>query len=131
MATKTVQKLSTSTSQIGGLKTSRYEKLEVAYGVIPAASYTLGDTISFAGVRSKDIVDATIVVHTDSPVTLRVYPGTDLTSALPIATLTKADISYIINYVRGSGKVTLVEGGKTITSNSGDLLKVTVGSAAS
>jgi len=119
MANLTVRKVSTGSTVLSGLKTSRYEKAEVAYGVIEAADYTLGDTIVFDGVRSKEIIKGTVTIHTATPVVLDILPATVLTSALVMETATKAKVSYVIDYIRGEGRV----GTSTTT---GDLLKVTI-----
>lgn len=108
MATHKVKKVAVDTTDIAGLKSSRYEKLQVSYGAIPAASYTLGDTIVFSDVPSRDIIRATVVAHTATPVTLEVFPATDVTSAMTLNlpdNATKPKLSYIIEYVRGTGRV--------------------------
>jgi hypothetical protein len=126
MATLSVRKLAAGSNQVGGLTTSRYEKNSVAFGVIPAASYNLGDTISFDDINSQQIISANIVLQTGSPVTLQVIPGTNLSSALQLATTQKADISYVVHYIRGNGRV----GADPSNDGQGQLLQVTVGSAS-
>lgn len=117
-----VRKVRVGSTDIGGLKSSRYEKMQVTFGVIQAADYAVGDTIIFSDVPSADVVRATIVAHAVSPVTLEVLPGTDLTSALPLVVGGSAvKISYIIEYIRGTGRV----GG----NSGGDLLQVTLGAS--
>jgi hypothetical protein len=126
MATKSVRKVAATSAQIGGLNSSRFEKLEIAYGVIKAADYTVGDTIVFSGIPSKDIVTATITANNttgtpSAPITLDVIPGTVMTSALPLQT-DGTEISYVIQYVRNNGKV----GSET----AGDLLQIATQSGA-
>jgi hypothetical protein len=126
MATLSVRKLAADSTQVGGLTTSRYEKNSVAFGVIPAASYNLGDTISFDDINSQQIISASVVLQLNSPVTLQVIPGTDLSSALQLAANQKANISYVVHYIRGNGRV----GADPSTDGQGQVLKVTVGSAS-
>ena len=119
MALKTVRKVSTGSDVLAGLQTSRYEKAGIAFGVIPGASYAIGDTLIFDGVNSQKIIDAKIIVHTSPAVTLDIDPGTVLTSAKTLAASTHADVSYVINYIRGTGQV-------GVGAHQGDLLKVTI-----
>ena len=136
MATHKVKKVAVETTDIAGLKSSRYEKLQVSYGSIPAASYALGDTLVFSDVPSKDIIRATVVAHTATPVTLEVFPATDLSSAMTLLlpdNATKPKLSYIIEYVRGTGRVgpdayTSNEygSGQALESGEGELFSVIV-----
>ena len=126
MATLSVRKLAADSTQVGGLTTSRYEKNSVAFGVIPAASYNLGDTISFDDINSQQIISANVVLQTGSPVTLQVIPGTNLGSALQLATTQKADISYVVHYIRGNGRV----GADPSNDGQGQVLQIRVGSAS-
>jgi hypothetical protein len=122
MSTKRIRKIKVETDDIGGLKSSRYERLQVSYGSIEASSYSLLDTLSFADVPARDIIRATIIAHTSPVVSLDVYPGTDVTSPLTLAGITStAKISYVIEYVRGSGRT------GTSSGVDGDLLQITVG----
>ena len=105
MATHHVKKYAVETTDIGGLKSSRYEKLQVSYGTIPSDSYSVGDLLVFGDVPSRDIIRATIVAHAVSPVVLEIYPGTDISSAVSFDIVTNVEISYVIEYVRGSGQV--------------------------
>lgn len=115
----------TSTAKdVGGLKSSRYERLQVSYGVIDELDYANGDTLVFSDVPSRDIIRATIIVHTTNPAELYVLPGTDLTNALTLNATEKKDISYVIEYVRGTGR-------PANNLDQGDLLKVTVNTGAS
>jgi hypothetical protein len=109
---------------VGGLKSSRYEKLQVSYGVIDELDYANGDTLVFSDVPAGDIIRATIIVHTTNPAELYVLPGTDLSAPLTLRATEKKDISYVIEYVRGTGRP-----GTDLTQ--GDLLKVTVNTGAS
>lgn len=110
MATKKVKKVAVAENDLGGLKSSRYEKLQVSYGYIPSGTISTGDVLSFTGVPSADIIRATLVAHESTPVLLEVFPGSDVSSQLSInlaqsAGLVTSRISYIIEYVRGTGKV--------------------------
>lgn len=115
-------------TSIGGLKSSRYEKLQISYGVINTDEYESGDTIVFADVPSRDIIRATVIVHTTNPAELYVYPGTDVSGTLTLRATQHAKISYVIEYVRGTGRVGPVSGlaeGET-SDDQGDRLKITV-----
>jgi hypothetical protein len=117
MATHHVKKYAVDATDLGGLKSSRYEKLQVSYGVIAGGSYTLGDTLVFGDVPSRDIIQATIKAPSN---TLSVYPGTDVSSPLTLTVNSASEeISYVIEYVRGSGHV-------GIGGSEGDLLSVIV-----
>lgn len=110
MATKKVKKVVVDANDVAGLKSSRYERLQVSYGYIPAGTISTGDVLSFTDVPSADIIRATLVAHETSPVVLEVFPGTDVSSQLSMnlaqgaGTVTN-NISYVIEYVRGTGKV--------------------------
>lgn len=123
MALKKVKKLKVEANDIKGLKSSRYEKLQVSYGAVEAADYAVGDTLVFWDVPARDIVKATIVAHAASPVTLDIYPGTDVSAALPLAIgASPVKISYVIEYVRGTGKV-------ASSTDQGDLLQIALGAS--
>ena len=110
MATKKVKKVAVETDDVAGLKSSRYEKLQVSYGYIPAGKISTGDVLSFTDVPSRDILRATLVAHESTPVVLEVFPGTDISSQLSMNLAQSSgavthNISYVIEYVRGTGKV--------------------------
>ena len=116
MATKVIRKIAAALDDINrnddvaGLKSSRYEKLQVSYGYIPGGTISVGDVLSFADVPSADIIRATLVVHEVSPLTLEIFPGSNVSAQQSIniaqaSGLVTANISYIIEYVRGTGKV--------------------------
>jgi len=107
MAIRKVRKVAAGATDLSGFKRSRHEKLEVAYGVITAASYTQGDTLTFGEVPAQDIIRATVVAHSGSPVVLEVYPGTDISSAIAMTVGSAPKVSYRIEYVRGTGAKTL------------------------
>lgn len=110
MATKKVKKVAVADNDVAGLKSSRYEKLQVSYGYIPANKISTGDVLSFTDVPSADILRATLVAHEATPVVLEVFPGSDVSSQLSMNLLQSSgvvtsNISYVIEYVRGTGKV--------------------------
>jgi len=126
MATIKVKKIAVDTDRtngsydISGLKSSRYEKLQVSYGVIAPTDYAVGDSIVFADVPSQSIIRATVVAHDpQAPAVLDVYPGSDknspFTLKIPIGVTGTVELSYIIEYVRGTGRV-----GSTTGDNSGE-----------
>lgn len=138
MATKRIKKVAVETNDVGGLKSSRYERLQVSYGSIEASDYSLLDTLSFAEVPARDIIKASIIAHTSPVVSLDVYPGTDVSSPLTLAGITSpVKLSYIIEYVRGSGcvgpeayKANAYGSGQALESGEGALLQVIVGNIA-
>ena len=147
MATHKVKKIAVDTVattpnfDLGGLKSSRYEKLQVSYGVIAAGSYTLGDTLIFSDVPSQDIIKATVVAHGGDPAVLDVFPGSDnsgtYTLNLPSSVSTAVKLSYVIEYIRGGGRVgpdaykaNAYGSGQSLESGEGDLFKVTVSTSA-
>ena len=105
MATKSVRKLAAGANQVSGLNTSRYEKGAVAFGVIEAADWDTGDVLSFDEVNAVQIIQATIILHTATPVVLDVTPATDLSQVLELDVTGDAKISYVIHYIRGAGKL--------------------------
>lgn len=120
MATLKVKKVAVDTTDIDGLQSSRYEKLQVSYGVIAPTDYALGDSIVFSDVPSKSIIRATVVAHDpQAPAVLDVYPGSDknspFTLKIPVGVAGTVELSYIIEYVRGTGRV-----GSTTGDNSGE-----------
>lgn len=147
MASHKVKKIAVDTVattpdfDLGGLKSSRYEKLQVSYGVIAPASYAVGDTLIFSDVPSQDIIKATVVAHhATSPAVLDVYPGSDnsgtFTLNLPSG-VGAVKLSYVIEYIRGGGRVgpdaykaNAYGSGESLESGEGDLFKVTVVSSA-
>jgi len=102
-----------------------------ALGNIFGTSYAFGDTLVFSEVPSQDIVRATIVAHAGAagPAVLDIYPGSDNSGTFTLgltdatgANTTPPKISYIIEYVRGTGRV----GPSTYESGEGELLKVII-----
>lgn len=121
MATKNVKKLAIATSDIGGLKSSRYEKIQVSYGAIASSAYSLGDTIAFSEVPALDIIKATVVAHSTNPAVLDVYPASSKSNTFNLnipGASAPVDLSYIIEYVRGA------------SSSGNQKISVTVGSSA-
>ena len=123
---------------LGGMKSSRYEKLQVSYGVIDALSYALNDSLIFTDVPAQDIIRATVVAHVaGSPAVLDVYPGSDnsgeFTITLANGTATAPKLSYIIEYVRGTGRVgpdaykaNAYGSGQALESGEGELFRVKI-----
>jgi hypothetical protein len=111
MATKQIKRTATAADDIAGLKSSRYEKLQVSYGTVPANTISVGDVLSFSDVPSQDIIRATVVVHESTAKMLTILPGTNTAAQQEIVItqagsgLVTSQISYVIEYVRGTGKV--------------------------
>ncbi len=132
MANKTVKKMAIATSDIPGLKSSRYERLQVSYGAIATSQYSWGDTITFGDVPSRDIIRASVVAHSQNPATLEVYPASDKADpfTLQVPGPALAPLSYIIEYVRGVGRVNAVAGDEYTGLPEGEKFAVTVSSVA-
>lgn len=118
-------------TSVGGLKSSRYEKLQISYGALTTAQYSWGDTISFGDIPSRDIIRASVVAHSTNPATLEVYPASDKadTFTLQVPGNALAPLSYIIEYVRGVGKVNAPSDEYAGTAE-GEKFAVTISSAA-
>ena len=129
MSTKNIKKIALTTSDISGLKSSRYEKLQVSYGSIASSQYTVGDTLAFKDIPAQDIIRATVVAHSANPATLEVYPASNKNNTfnLQIPGSSPADLSYIVEYVRGTGRV-----GSASNDNPGEgqVFSVTISTAA-
>jgi hypothetical protein len=120
--------LAAGEKSIGGLKSSRYEKLQVSYGVVQTDGYNTNDVLLFGDIPARDVIRATFIVHTANPAELYIYPGTDVSGELLLKASSKERISYVVEYVRGTGRVgpvTDLAEGET-TDDQGDRLKVRV-----
>lgn len=100
---------------------------------IYGGSYGLGETLTFADVPSQDIVKATVVAHGDSaPSVLDVYPASSRAGVFELLLSDLANVtfpvklSYIIEYIRGGGRV-----GTTTEASEGELFRVTVNTGTS
>ena len=108
-------------------KRTRYEKMETAYGKIPAAAWEVGDTLIFDQIPMLSLVHAKFVASAGSTNELEIFHGADLSSAIAWdlnaepAAAAAATISYVIEYVRGTGKV-------ASNTDQGKTLKITVAS---
>lgn len=108
-------------------KRTRYEKMETAYGKIPAAAWAVGDTLIFDQIPMLALVHAKFVASAGSTNELEIFHGADLSSAIAWdlnaepAAAAAATISYVIEYVRGTGKV-------ASNTDQGKTLKITVAS---
>lgn len=132
MATVQVKNSTTGTMGTVAAKRARYEKSEVSYGKIPAAAYAAGDTLSFDHIPMKELIHARFVAiadnNSDTPAVLEVFHGASLASALDFDIINDgdtADISYVVTYIRGTGKVK----DSSTTAGEGKLLKITVASS--
>lgn len=122
MANKYIRKVSTGADVIGGLKTSRYEKLAVSFGVIEGDQYANEDVLAFSGIPSGSaIIDGKITIHEDPPTTLAIGPATVLTEPLVMDTAGTAKISYVIRSIKGSGNVGASRSPLTINFDSSSL----------
>jgi hypothetical protein len=105
----TVQVKNSATGDMGTIaaKRSRYEKAETVYGKVPADAYEMGDTLSFEDIPMKELIHAKFRAGTTTG--LEIFHGADLSDAVRWDTLqtngVTGDIHYIIEYIRGTGKV--------------------------
>ena len=104
MPNKYIRKVSTGASVVGGLQTSRYEKMEIAFGTIAADKYTFTDKISF-GLPTDQIIDGRIIFHASPDASLDIYPGLDLSVPLIVDGAAVGAVSYVLRYLRGTGIV--------------------------
>lgn len=105
-------------------KRSRYEKAEVAFGKILAASWEDGDTLVFDQIPMKELIHARLVSSAGSTTELELFHGADLSSAIAwniSNSNTTTDISYVISYIRGTGKLQ----DSTAQAGEGKLLRIT------
>ena len=124
MATVYVKNSVTGTMGTQAAKRSRFEKSEIAYGKIPSAAYEVGDTLSFDDIPMKELIHAELVSNGE---TKKIFHGTSLADAITFDisnSAATADISYVITYIRGTGKVKV-----GTVAGDGELLKITVSSS--
>lgn len=127
MANVPVKNSLTGTMGNKAAKRSRFEKLEVAYGLIPSTAFAVGDTLIFNDPPMRELIKAELTANGEK---LEVFHGADLSSAVAFDILndgSTAAISYVLHYIRGTGKVNTA----TAEKGEGVLLKVTVASGAS
>lgn len=98
---------------------------------IYGGAYGLGETLIFSDVPSQDIIKAVIVAHADGqPSALDIYPASNKSGvfslAIPNTVTYPVKLSYVIEYIRGGGRV-----GSTSEGSEGQLLSVAVTSAGS
>jgi len=88
-------------------KRTRYEKMEVAYGKIPAAAWSNGDVLVLDQIPMKQLIHAHFVASAGNTPELEIFSQADLSEALyyNLANNSTADISYVISYIRGTGNV--------------------------
>lgn len=127
MGNVNVKNSSTGSMGTRAAKRTRYEKMEVAYGKIPATAWAVGDTLIFDQIPMLDLVHARFVASAGDTPELELFHGADLSSdidwdinAAP-TDAAGATISYVISYIRGTGRV-------ASNTDQGKLLKLTVAS---
>jgi hypothetical protein len=106
-------------------KRSRYEKLEVAYGKILSTAWADGDTLVFDQIPMKGLVHARFVSDAGTTTELELFSGTDLSSAIAwniSNSNTTTNISYVISYIKGTGKVQ----DSAVQAGEGKLIQLTV-----
>ena len=118
MANKNVANSTTGTMGIKAYKRSRYEKMETAYGKIPAAAYDIDTDSLVFNLPAKELIyfravfsangkaDAAAAAGSANVEAIEVFCGADLSSALGwvVSTSTEADINWVAHYIKGSGK---------------------------
>lgn len=119
MAAKVVANSATGTMGTKALKKSRFEKMETAYGRIPAAAYVVGTDTIVINLPAKELIHAKFLFgatsgQTDPTVAntathaeaLELFHGADLSGNVTWnlgAGAVAADINYVIHYIRGTG----------------------------
>jgi hypothetical protein len=117
-----------STGDMGTIaaKRTRYEKMETAYGKIPAAAWEADDTLIFDQIPMLNLVHAKFVAGAGAGEALELFHGADLSDPIDWDIVNDGDsasISYVIEYVRGTGKVASNE-------DQGKVIKLTIASTA-
>lgn len=103
MAVKNIKNYKEKPEDIPGLNISGSNRNKIAFGVIPADSYSIGDVLCF-NLDSYRIIEGRINTHEGEPTTLEILPGTNLTHPLQLKLARPVDISYVVHYVKaGSG----------------------------
>jgi hypothetical protein len=90
-------------------KRSRYEKMETAYGYIPADVYTINsDTLVF-NLPAKELIHAKFVFAGGANPSYELFTGSTINSpvSFDVGTTTEAVIHYVIHYLRGHGTANL------------------------
>jgi len=90
-------------------KRSRYEKLEVAYGTIKSSDWADGDILVLDQIPMLALVHAKFVAAAGNNPVIELFNSSDLDGPIyynlaggiggPV------DISYVVSYIRGTGKV--------------------------
>ena len=126
----TVNVANSSTGALGTIaaKRTRYEKMETAYGKIPAAAWAVGDTLVFDQIPMLALVNAKFVASDGTTPELELFHGQSLTDAIAWDITAgavggaAATISYVVEYIRGTGKV-------ASNTDQGKVIKLTVASS--
>jgi hypothetical protein len=100
MAVKNIKNYKENLQDIGGLNTSGSNRNKIAFGVVPADSYSLGDLLCFNLDMAK-VIEGRFNTHEGEPTTLEILPGTNLTHPLQLKLAKPVDISYVVHYVKG------------------------------
>ena len=111
MATVEVRNSSTGTMGTAAAKRTRYEKAETAYGVIningatPDAIY--GDIMSLTQAPIKEVIHAAFASDAATPDKLELFrDASDVDAPIDfVVTGDASKISYVIDYIRGTGHV--------------------------
>ena len=107
-------------------KRTRYEKMETAYGKIPAAAWEVGDTLIFDQIPMLALVHAKFVAGAGDGQALELFHSADLSSDINWDIVNDGDtatISYVVEYIRGTGKV-------ADNTDQGKVIKLTIASSA-
>jgi|JI61114DRNA_FD_contig_21_3873567_length_695_multi_14_in_0_out_0_2 hypothetical protein len=119
-----VQIVNSITNTIAAKRT-RYEKMEVAYGKIPSTAWADGDTLVLDQIPMLQLIHAKFVSDAGTTTELELFHGADLTNAIAwniSNSNTTTNISYVVSYIRGTGKVQDTEA----TAGEGKLIRLTV-----
>ncbi len=125
MANVSVKNSTTGAMGNQAARRTRYEKMETAFGKIPAAAWADGDVLVFDQLPMKELIHAQFVVGEGTNTEAEVFYGADISSPIYYnigALSATTDISYVISYIKGTGKID----DSTATAGEGKLLKLQV-----
>lgn len=137
--TDTVTDQSTYTTALGTLAkdSSRYEKMEVAFGKLAAGSFLLLDTLAF-NIPAKNIISAKFIIGATTADAdagaeiLEIFPGADVSNTIVWATglahaaVAAATLSYKIEYIRGTGGAGITPASAGSAAQLGKKIKVQI-----
>jgi hypothetical protein len=123
MPVRNIKNYKENPQDISGLNISGSSRNKIAFGVIPADSYTIGDVLCF-NLDSYRIIEGRINTHEGEPSTLEILPGTNLTHPLQLKLAKPVDISYVVHYVKGGSGNALINDAVHTAPSEGERLNL-------